>query len=135
MERFVSTLKHEDKKKEKETKNYGHFLLRQNNFTTFYFCFHIVYIYIDGSRAVYHISLSFRGPQMNRCRLIDEVLVYLQDRSNCHITLIITKRRINDRWFPVCNCFLLRSPVYWKFTGALCNQKCILIKQVDFNSI
>ena len=38
--------------------------------------------YIDGSCAVYCISLSFRGPQMNRCRLIDKVSVYLQDRSN-----------------------------------------------------
>ena len=44
--------------------------------------------YIDGSRVVYRISLSFRGPQMNRFRLIDEVSVYLQDRSNCHITLL-----------------------------------------------
>ena len=26
---------------------------------------------IDGSRAVYRISLSFRGPQMNRYRLIN----------------------------------------------------------------
>ena len=34
-------------------------------------------LYIDGSRAVYHISLSFRGPQMNRYRLINEVSVYL----------------------------------------------------------
>ena len=33
---------------------------------------------IDGSRAVYRISLSFRGSQMNRCRIIDEVSVYLQ---------------------------------------------------------
>ena len=44
--------------------------------------------YIDGSRAVYRVSLSFRGPQMNRYRLIDEVSVYLQDHSNCHITLL-----------------------------------------------
>ena len=34
--------------------------------------------YIEGgSPAVYHISLSFRGPQMNRQILIDEVSVYL----------------------------------------------------------
>ena len=33
-------------------------------------------IYIDGSCAVYRISLSFRGPLMNRCRLIDEVSVF-----------------------------------------------------------
>ena len=45
-------------------------------------------LYMDGSRAVYRLSLSFRGPQMNMCRLIDEVSVYLQDRSNCHITLL-----------------------------------------------
>ena len=44
--------------------------------------------YIDGSRAIYSISLSFRGPQMNSCRLIDEVSVYLQDPSNCHKTLL-----------------------------------------------
>ena len=25
-----------------------------------------IHTYIDSSRAVYHISLSFRGPQMNR---------------------------------------------------------------------
>ena len=49
---------------------------------------HIFTAYIDSSHAVHHISLSFRGPQMNRCRLIDEVSVYLQDRSNCHITLL-----------------------------------------------
>ena len=36
------------------------------------FC-HSILLYIDGSRAVYRICLSFRGPQMNRCRLIDEV--------------------------------------------------------------
>ena len=47
--------------------------------------------YIDGTRAVYRISLSFRGPQMNMCRLIDEVSVYLQNRSNCHITLLYKK--------------------------------------------
>ena len=40
------------------------------------------------SRAVYRISLSFRGPQRNRYRLIGKVSVYLQDRSNCHITLL-----------------------------------------------
>ena len=48
----------------------------------------ILQLFIDGSRAVYRKSLSFRGPQMNRCRLIDEVSVYLQDHSNCHITLV-----------------------------------------------
>ena len=47
-----------------------------------------IFKYIDGSRAVYRISLGFRGPQIKRCRLIDEVSVYLQDRSNCHITLL-----------------------------------------------
>ena len=51
--------------------------------------------YIDGSRAVYRISLSFRGPQMNRCRLIDEVSVYLQDRSNCHITLLYKSLKVS----------------------------------------
>ena len=25
---------------------------------------------------------------MNRCRLIDEVSIYLHDRNNCHITLL-----------------------------------------------
>ena len=44
--------------------------------------------YIDGCRAVYHICLSFRGPQMNRCRLIDEVSVYLQNRSNYTQTIL-----------------------------------------------
>ena len=48
----------------------------------------VIRTYIDGSRAVYCISLSFSGPQMNTCRLIDKVSVYLQDRSNCHITLL-----------------------------------------------
>ena len=44
--------------------------------------------YTDGSRSIYGLSLSFRGPQMKRCRLIDKVSVYFQDRSNCHITLL-----------------------------------------------
>ena len=29
-------------------------------------------VYIDGSRAVYSISLSFRGPQMKRLLLIEK---------------------------------------------------------------
>ena len=32
-------------------------------------------VYIDGSRAVYRISLSTVGPQVNRERLIEEVSV------------------------------------------------------------
>ena len=32
--------------------------------------------YIDGSQAVYRVSLSFRGPQLNRFKLIDEVSIY-----------------------------------------------------------
>ena len=32
--------------------------------------------YIDGSCAVSRVSLSYRGSQMNRFRLIDEVSIY-----------------------------------------------------------
>ena len=48
------------------------------------YCFDIIDLkdpYIDGSRAVYHISLSSRGSQMNRWRFIDGVSVYLQDQK------------------------------------------------------
>ena len=44
--------------------------------------------FIEGSHAIYRISLSSVGPQMNRSRLIDEVSVYLKDQSICHITLL-----------------------------------------------
>ena len=44
--------------------------------------------YIDGSCAVYRISLSFIGSQMNRWDSLTKFSVYLQDRSNCHITLL-----------------------------------------------
>ena len=48
---------------------------------------------IDGSHAVYRISLSFRGPQMNRCRLIDEVSVYSAKRV-LHGNFILLKNEL-----------------------------------------
>ena len=44
-------------------------------------------VYKDSYRAVYCISLSFIGSQMN-CDSVTKFSVYFQDRSNCHITLL-----------------------------------------------
>ena len=45
-------------------------------------------LYINGSRAVCRISLSFQWSQMNRFRLIDEVSIYFLGSNNRHITLL-----------------------------------------------
>ena len=57
-------------------------------------------VYFDGSRAVYRISLSFTGPQINWCRLIDKV-------SFKTIVDLLTYFRAFEQIFEHINCPLL----------------------------